>query len=175
MPQLFPSHYRQVYILAYLGAAPMTKFNYGSMTNNELETLFKNAINQSKKHPDKARLLEAESVAEEVNQELTRRKKRKLEARKNTGNSADLVWRKTDPHTNVLFYNGQMIAKIILVANHSLTNRDVYNAYVFEKLLPSSFEYIGPARIAVTEKVEQMLARGEGILPNTPVSPSRID
>lgn len=142
----------------------MANLNYSAMTKKELETVLKHAVRLSEGPPDKPASSNAKRVIEEVNQELSKRNTPKLKASRNTGKSPSLIWKKTDPHTNTLFHNGEIVAEIILVANHSLTNRDVYDAYVFGKMLSSSFEYIRPARVAVTEKVEQELARGGGRL-----------
>jgi hypothetical protein len=145
------------------GAITVTNLKYSTMTNNELKTLLKNATRLLNAPPHKLGSRDAQRVVHDVNEELSNREKRKLEAPKDNTTFAGLIWKKTGPHANVLFHNGQIVAKIILVANHSQTNRHVYNAIVFGKPHTSSFEYIGPARIAITEMVEKELLRGGGI------------
>lgn len=138
----------------------MPALNYSTMTRKELETLHKNATRLSK-GSDSSKSSDAKRVIEEVNQELFRRIKPMLRADANAGNLSGLIWKKIDSHTNRLFRNEEVVAEIVLVANHSLTNRSVYDAYVFGKIVSGSFEYIEQARIAVAEMVEQVLARGD--------------
>jgi hypothetical protein len=67
-----------------------------------------------------------------------------------------------DNHTNRLFHNGEIVAEITKVGNHSLSNRDVYDAFVFGKPF-RMFEYINPAKEAVEEKVKARLSALRGV------------
>ena len=140
----------------------MPTLNYSAMTKSELETLLKNATGLAERNSDKSKLRDALTVIEDVEKELSKRKKPKLKTDTSSSNSLGLIWEKTDAHTNRLFHNGEIVSEIILVANHSQSNRDVYNAYVFGKIVSPSFEYIGQARTAVAELVEKELVIGRG-------------
>ena len=138
----------------------MPALNYSSMTKAELETLLKNATRLSDQSLNEDALAKAQVVIEDAKKELSKRKGA-MPPRKGPSEFAGFIWRKPDRFTNVLDYNGTPVAEIILVANHSQTNRDVYDAYVVEKKLPGSFEYIATARSSVLEEVRRQLARGD--------------
>ena len=138
----------------------MPALNYSSMTKAELETLLKNATRLSDQSLNEDALAKAQVVIEDAKKELSKRKGA-MPPRKGPSEFAGFIWRKPDRFTNVLDYNGTPVAEIILVATHSQTNRDVYDAYVVEKKLPGSFEYIATARSSVLEEVRRQLARGD--------------
>jgi hypothetical protein len=104
-----------------------------------------------------------EQLAALCDDELTSRSPRKVggKVNKKTGDSSGFIWKTRDQYTSTLFHNGEIVAEIIKDGNHTLNNKDVYHAHVFGKSF-RRFEYIGPAKVAVREKVEQELARGGG-------------
>jgi hypothetical protein len=126
---------------------------YDKMTSAELMSLLDNAHRIAQSPAQNAKHNEAHRVIAEVNAELSRRHRQDCEA--STKSKANLIWKKIDPYTNELLHNAEVGARIVQVANHSLADRDVYNAYIFGELLPSSFEYIDVARNAVTELVRR--------------------
>jgi hypothetical protein len=131
------------------------KLVLGAYSDAQLQTLKANA-EKLLVHPEKPRRGgDPENVLRQVIQEIFLRQSRSANT---VGTNCAFTWDKQGS-TYTLTYRGDPVAIIRTVANHSLTNRDVYSAKLFGKPYPRMFEYIKNAKAEMLEKVMQRLAQ----------------
>jgi hypothetical protein len=131
----------------------MTDLKLTQLTAKQLDTLEGNATNQLKS-PKGRRQDDARRMLHRVRQKRSAR-----QSNSKLPESAGFRWSRVS-NTYTLYYCHKSIGVLKLVANHSQTNRDVYQAELFGKYI-RMYEYIDEAKAELIELAKQRLAKEE--------------